>query len=259
MAKRDMTEEQLSSFDLRQMTQARVRLGRFGAGQPTRAAQSFLLDHAKARQAVWSDVDRRQLSATLTGDGFRVVEVDSRAEDRSTYVRRPDLGRLLSVEGQAALEKVAGGHDVAIVVADGLSASAVELNAVPMVQAIAARLAAAGLSLAPVVLAAQARVALGDPVGETLGVHATIVLIGERPGLSAADSLGAYVTYAPISGTPDSRRNCISNIRDGGLPVGAAADLTVALLRDMFATGVSGVALKQAVAALTADDNHRLA
>ncbi|WJH41091.1 ethanolamine ammonia-lyase subunit EutC [Aliirhizobium terrae] len=240
------------TLDLRQMTDARVSLGRHGAGLPTRAQLSFLLDHARAREAVWTSVDRAGLEERLAAGGFTTVHVESEAGDRSTYVRRPDLGRLLGQNSTKTLTALAAGEtfDVAIVVADGLSSSAVDLNAVPLIEALAPKLTAVGLVLAPIVLAAQARVALGDPVGHALGAKLAIVLVGERPGLSAADSLGAYITYGPKPGNPDSGRNCVSNIRDGGLPIAEAATIIAALVKDMTRTGVSGVALKAAVAKL---------
>lgn len=240
------------TLDLREMTDARVSLGRHGAGLPTRAQLSFLLDHARAREAVWTSVDRGLLTDRLNRLGLSVVKIDSMAEDRSTYVRRPDLGRMLSVESAERLKQAgsAKGYDVAIVVADGLSSSAVDLNAVPLIEALMPKLAAFNLSTAPIVLANQARVALGDPAGEALGARLTIVLVGERPGLSAADSLGAYITYGPKSGNPDSGRNCVSNIRDGGLPIREAAEVIAALVKDMVKTRVSGVALKAALAKL---------
>lgn len=239
-------------LDLRQMTDARVSLGRHGAGLPTGAQLSFLLDHARAREAVWTSVDRGALEERLVAAGLNVVHVDSMADDRSVYVRRPDLGRLLDPTSTERLKELAGGKgcDIAIVVADGLSSSAVDLNAVPLIEALAPKLEDLGLTVAPIVLAAQARVALGDPVGEALGAKLTVVLVGERPGLSAADSLGAYITFGPKPGNPDSGRNCVSNIRDGGLPVAEAASIIAALVRDMVKTGVSGVALKAAVAKL---------
>jgi ethanolamine ammonia-lyase small subunit len=233
--------------DLRRLTQARVLLGRHGAGLPTRAAQSFLLDHVRARQAVWSELDRKALRKELADLPLDVVEAESMAADRSIYVRRPDLGRLLSVESPHRLEAVSRGSDVVIVVGDGLSASAVAINAAPLVHAIYERLSERGLSLAPVILAAQARVALADPIGELLRAQISIMLIGERPGLSAADSLGAYITFAPKTGTPDSRRNCVSNIRNGGLSINEAAEAVVALVTEMLSTGISGVGLKDAV------------
>lgn len=240
------------SIDLKEMTDARVALGRFGAGLPTRATQSFLLDHARAREAVWSMVDRAGLAERVAEMGMSSVMVESRAADRGTYVRRPDLGRQLSETSRARLEKLRGDtpSDIAIVVADGLSSSAVETNAVSLIALLAARLRDRHLTLAPVVLADQGRVALGDPVGEALGAKLTIMLIGERPGLSAADSLGAYITFNPKTGTPDSKRNCISNIRDGGLSSPIAAQAIVDLVLSMIRTGISGVALKDAVASL---------
>ncbi len=243
------TEQRL---DLREMTDARVSLGRHGAGLPTQAQLSFLLDHARAREAVWRSVDRASLTDRLNRFGLSVVGVDSMAGDRSVYVRRPDLGRLLTAESTERLKQARAGkgYDVAIVVADGLSSSAVDLNATPLIEALVPKLAALNLSAAPIVLANQARVALGDPAGEALGAKLTIVLVGERPGLSAADSLGAYITYGPKQGNPDSGRNCISNIREGGLPIREAAEIISTLIRDMMKTRVSGVALKAAVAKL---------
>lgn len=239
-------------LDLKDMTDARVSLGRHGAGLPTRAQLSFLLDHARAREAVWTSVDRASLTDRLNRLGLSVVSIDSMAGDRSIYVRRPDLGRLLSAESADRLKQTGAGkgYDVAIVVADGLSSSAIELNAVPLIEALVPKLTALNLSVAPIALANQARVALGDPAGHALGAKLTIVLVGERPGLSAADSLGAYITYGPKPGNPDSGRNCVSNIRDGGLPLGQAAEIISGLVRDMMQTRVSGVALKAAVAKL---------
>lgn len=237
------------TLDLREMTDARVSLGRHGAGLPTQAQLSFLLDHARAREAVWTCVDRASLTDRLNRLGLSVVRVDSMAGDRSIYVRRPDLGRLLAAESAERLKQAGAGksYDVAIVVADGLSSSAVDLNAVPLIEALMPKLTALNLSAAPIVLANQARVALGDPVGEALGAKLMIVLVGERPGLSAADSLGAYVTYGPKPGNPDSGRNCVSNIREGGLPIHEAAVIISTLLGDIMKTRVSGVALKAAV------------
>jgi ethanolamine ammonia-lyase small subunit len=249
----DLERKATASFDLRQMTEARVRLGRFGAGLPTQAAQSFLLDHARARQAVWSAVDWVSLRASLTDLNLGIVEVESQAGDRATYIRRPDLGRKLSLQAAARLADTRSDCEIVIVVADGLSAGAIEVNAVPLVRAIVERLSARQLSIAPLVLASQARVALGDPIAEIVRAETSIVIIGERPGLSAADSAGVYVTFLPQSGTPDSRRNCISNIRDGGLTIDDAADGVASLVADMRKAGISGVGLKEALMALPRD------
>ncbi|TWF58606.1 ethanolamine ammonia-lyase subunit EutC [Neorhizobium alkalisoli] len=253
MTKPAIQETSDSIIDLKEMTDARVSLGRFGAGLPTRAAQAFLLDHARAREAVWSMVDRKDLAERLSRLGFESVSVESRAQDRSIYVRRPDLGRQLSDASQERLKTLAGTAgtpDIAIIVADGLSSSAVDMNAVRLIEELGARFGAKGLKIGPIVLAEQARVALGDPAAEALGARLSIVLVGERPGLSAADSLGAYITYAPKSGTPDSKRNCVSNIRDGGLSIGEAADTIADLVTDIFKVAISGVALKDALVQL---------
>ncbi|MGJ5207645.1 ethanolamine ammonia-lyase subunit EutC [Bradyrhizobium sp. HKCCYLR20261] len=242
--------------DLRQMTQARVLLGRFGAGLPTRAVQSFQLDHARARQAVWSEVDRVVLRRQLGDVNVGIAEAGSMATTREMFVRRPDLGRKLSAESVPDLAALPRGRDVVIVLGDGLSASAVAANGAPLTQALLQRLEAASISIAGVILAAQARVALADPIGELLQARVAIMLIGERPGLSAADSLGAYLTCRPQVGTPDSRRNCISNIRAGGLAITEAADGIVALVVAMLKTGVSGVGLQAANAKLVAADRN---
>ncbi len=248
MTKVDLDRPKRELPDLRQLTQARVLLGRFGAGLPTKAVQSFQLDHARARQAVWSEVDWVALRQELCDLSVAVADVESMAENRAVFVRRPDLGRKLSTKSVNRLELLPRQRDVVIVLADGLSASAVTVNGALLTRAIVQRLGAAGISVGSVVLAAQARVALGDPIGELLKARVSIMLIGERPGLSAADSLGAYLTYRPEAGTLDSRRNCISNIRDRGLAVADAADAIVALVITMLRAGLSGVSLHTAAA-----------
>lgn len=236
--------------DLRSLTQARIALGAHGAGWPTAASLAFGLDHARAREAVWTPLDPAAIREALTKQGLASVEVRSNVADRAEYLRRPDKGRTLHPECDAVLNEAGTGFDLAIVIADGLSATAVALNAVPAAAALAARAKRAGWSLAPLVVATQARVALGDPVGARLKARAVVVLIGERPGLSASDSLGCYVTFAPEPGLPDSRRNCISNIRQDGLSIEAASAQMEALLRAMFAQQLSGVALRRDEAAL---------
>ncbi len=236
--------------DLRALTDARVALGRFGAGVPTRVAQAFALDHARAREAVWSAFDADALEAAL-GD-LETLRVASRAPDRASYIRRPDLGRMLCEDALHRLARTRHGADVVIVAADGLSARALELNAAPLILGLAERLLGLGLSLGPIVIARQARVALGDGVGAALGARLAIVLIGERPGLTAADSLGAYLTHRPRVGTPDAMRNCVSNIRARGLPVSAATETIARLALDILRARLSGTGLKSALAALDA-------
>lgn len=222
---------------LRAVTQARVALGRVGQAMPTAPLLDFALAHARARDAVHAPFDPALIRAGLDGE---VVEVRSRAPDRATYLQRPDLGRRLAEEDAARLGRTDA--DLAIVIADGLSAAAVHAHAAPLVRALGERLA--GWRIAPVVLAHQARVALGDEVGERLGVQLVVLLVGERPGLSAPDSLGAYITWSPRVGRRDSERNCISNIRPPhGLGYAAAADEIVRILRAARGARLTGVAL----------------
>lgn len=233
--------------ELRDRTEARISLGAAGSGIPTRAALRFNLDHARAREAVWTGMDAAALRTALGPAGDSAIEVHSAASDRAEYLRRPDLGRTLSADSRAALRAAAGkgGFDIALVVADGLSATAVALNAAPLAKVLGDKAAAAGWTVAPLVIAHQARVALGDWICAELKARCVVVLVGERPGLSAADSLGAYVTFDARPGTPDSARNCVSNIRSGGLPVDAAAAQIVGLIALMMAQKISGVKLKR--------------
>ncbi|HYD65517.1 ethanolamine ammonia-lyase subunit EutC [Azospirillum sp.] len=228
----------------RTVTRARIGLGRSGDGLPTKALLDFQLAHARARDAVHGAVDFDRLAGDLAP--HPTIRVRSAAPDRATYLRRPDLGRRLDGDGRAALP--AGVWDIAFVVADGLSAAAVQAHAAPLVRACLDRLP--GWSVAPVVLAEQARVALGDEVGALLGARLVALLVGERPGLSAADSLGVYLTWAPEPGCPDSRRNCISNIHAAGLPVAAAADKLCWLANEAARLKLTGVALKDDAPAL---------
>ncbi len=230
---------------LARLTPARIGLGRSGVSLPTDAVLRFALAHARARDAVHAPFDGQALIAAVTAMGLAAVPVESDAPDRATYLARPDRGRRLSEASRSRLESCERrGRDVAIVLADGLSARAVHAHGPATVAALIPRLAAAKLSIAPVVLARGARVALGDEVGARLGVRAVIVLIGERPGLSAPDSLGAYLTTDPAVGLSDARRNCVSNIRTAGLSPDLAAFKLVWLLEAAFAGGGSGVALK---------------
>lgn len=224
-------------------TPARIALGRAGTGLPTREVLAFALGHARARDAVHAPFDPVALAADLAGVGPTLC-VSSAAADRPTYLRRPDLGRQLDEAGRARLADQRQGHDLAIVVADGLSGAAIQRHAVPVTRELARWMRAAGLSLAPVVVATQARVALGDEIGALLGARLVVVLIGERPGLTAPDSLGAYLTFAPRPGRTDAERNCVSNIRPEGLEPVEAAGRIAWLAREALRLSLTGVGLK---------------
>ena len=231
---------------LRRFTPARIALGRAGSSLPTAALLEFQLAHASARDAVHLPLDAAAVEGALRGQGQEVIALHSAAADRHIYLKRPDLGRRLEPQSRRRLGAEAaarpGGFDAAFVVADGLSALAVHENAAPLLAAVMARLE--GWRLAPVTLVSQARVAIGDEIGQRLGAQMVAVLIGERPGLSSPDSLGVYLTWHPRVGATDAQRNCISNIRPAGLDHPTAARRLAWLMGEARRRGLSGVALK---------------
>lgn len=225
--------------ELRRFTSARVALGRAGHGLPTAAHLDFQEAHARARDAVHSALDLDALEAAL---GLPAIRVASQAADRRSYLLRPDLGRRLREADRARLPPAPGAF--LFVVADGLCAIGVQRQAPALIAAALPMLRRAGLAVAPVVLASQARVALGDEIGEAMGTAIVAMLIGERPGLSANNSLGLYLTLGPRRGRTDAERNCISNIRPGGMTPAAAAEKLLWLAGAALRLGATGVALK---------------
>jgi ethanolamine ammonia-lyase small subunit len=232
--------------DLRNLTPARVGLGRAGASLPTQALLDFTLDHARARDAVHATFDVSAVMSGLNDLGLAACEVSSCALDRKEYLRRPDLGRKLDPASRHLLasRKTAGPSRLAIVVGDGLSPSAVHAHAIELLRNLMPRLAADGIEIGHAVVASGARVALGDEIGAALGVQMVVMLIGERPGLSASDSLGAYLTFGPRIGLTDAERNCVSNIHGAGLGYDEAALRIAWLVCEGLARKISGVALK---------------
>ena len=231
---------------LRAHTAARIALGRAGNSLPTAEWLRFGVAHAMARDAVHEPLDAGLLASQLHDQAFDPVTiVQSAAADRDTYLRRPDLGRRLAPDSAALLEPLpAPGALVVVMIGDGLSARAAQAHALPLLVELRPRLEAAGMATGPLVIARQARVALGDEVAALLGASVVLVLIGERPGLSSPDSLGAYLTWAPRVGCADSQRNCVSNIRPQGLSPAAAAHRIAWLLSASRRLGTTGVALK---------------
>jgi ethanolamine ammonia-lyase small subunit len=232
--------------DLRALTRARIALGRAGGSLPTAEVLGFSAAHAAARDAVWTELDLDRLEADLAPLELPVLRLASLAPDRATYLRRPDLGRRLDEASGARLSQAApaDGCDVALVIGDGLSAIAAQSHAPALASALAARLRDRGFRLGPIALVRQARVAVEDPVGAELGARAALILLGERPGLGSADSLGAYLVFGPRTGRTDAQRNCVSSIRPGGLPVPAAAELLAWLIAEALRRGLTGVELK---------------
>ncbi len=229
---------------LRRLTAARIGLRRVGASVATRDMLDFQLAHARARDAVHEPLDATGLAAELAGLGAPLISTASAAEDRQTYLMRPDLGRRLAAGADVVLATHRGDYDAVFVIADGLSARAVRLHAEPVLSRTLPVLLAEGWTIAPLVIVRHGRVAAGDAVAAALAAKCVVVLIGERPGLSAPDSMGAYLTWQPHAGTNDAERNCISNIRPEGIDYDAAAFKLVHLLHAMRARGLSGVVLK---------------
>jgi ethanolamine ammonia-lyase small subunit len=253
---------------LRRHTAARIALGRAGVSLPTQPQLAFQLAHAQARDAVHLALDADALREALAALGPEALALHSAAPDRGAYLQRPDLGRRLSPEARAlllarldpaqqarvALDGPPDGvmdhavdartHDVAFVVADGLSALAIGHHAVPFLGIVLPRLQAEGWSIAPLTLVSQGRVAVADEVGQLLRARLVVILIGERPGLSSPDSMGLYMTWMPRVGLTDACRNCISNVRPEGLPLADAADKLHYLMREARDRGLSGVDLK---------------
>jgi ethanolamine ammonia-lyase small subunit len=229
---------------LRRFTSARVALGRVGNGLPTAAHLDFQEAHARARDAVWSALDLDRLVADCAGLGLPLLRVASQVADRRTYLLRPDLGRRLREADRQRLARSPTPGAYLLVVADGLCAAGVQAQAPLLLAELVPMLKAARMAPGPLVLAGQGRVALGDEIGEALQAAMVAVLIGERPGLSATDSLGVYLTWAPRHGRTDAERNCLSNIRPGGLTPRAAAAKLAWLMQQAAGLGATGLALK---------------
>lgn len=228
--------------EMKAWTAARVGLGRRGVSLPTSAMLQFQADHAAARDAVhaWFDVDA--LEAALHEEGLQTLRLSTLASDRLGYLRRPDLGRTLSDPDRSRLADRAGAADLALIVSDGLSATAANLHAAPFVAALMARLT--NLEVAPVLIVPLARVGVINDVGGALRARSCAIVIGERPGLSAPDGLSFYFEMAPRPGLTDADRNCIANIRPSGMPIPEAAGQAAALIEAGLQRGISGTALQ---------------
>jgi ethanolamine ammonia-lyase small subunit len=230
---------------LRGLTAARIGLARSGASLATGPMLELRLAHARARDAVHARLDEERLRADLAALGLPVLTVASAVPDRPQYLMRPDLGRRLAPDSESVLASHADSdHDVALVITDGLSARAIERHAKPLLAELLPQLRAEHWRVATLTIVRQGRVAIGDAVAHVLRARLVAVLIGERPGLSAPDSMGAYLTWQPGPHTTDANRNCISNIRPEGIDPASAASKVFHLLRAMRARELSGIALK---------------
>jgi ethanolamine ammonia-lyase small subunit len=231
---------------LRGFTQARIGLGSAGSSQRTTSLLDFQIAHAEARDAVWKEWNCQQFLHEAQAHQMSSLILTSQSNSRSQYLQRPDLGRKLSDEGRQTLKNLdLQNPDVALIVSNGLSTTAVETHALPFLEILTASLRGCLLQVSPIILVPNGRVALSDEIGQQLNARVSLMLIGERPGLSAADSLGVYLTLFPTQGNTDAERNCLSNIREpNGLDYRTAADKTCYLILKGLRLGIGGVALK---------------
>ncbi|GAB3015455.1 ethanolamine ammonia-lyase subunit EutC [Spirosoma pulveris] len=230
---------------LKAYTNARIALGKTGVSIPLKESLQFRLAHAHAKDAVYSHLNVPVLQEVLEKTGLPVYCLKSAAENRDIYLQRPDFGRLLNASSIETLQKLGSPPaDVCLIVADGLSATAIMKNAGSIIERLVEKVKQAGFSLSPLLVVEQGRVAITDAIGEWLRPRLAIIFIGERPGLSSFDSMGAYITFAPQPGLTDERRNCISNIREQGLPTELAVDKLMYLIQAAFRMQLTGVSLK---------------
>lgn len=241
-------EFQDSTLDqLKQFTTARIGIGRTGAGIPLKQSLELKLAHAHARDAVYSELDTDKLSSELKQFDTPVLLLHSEAVYREMYLQRPDLGRLLNKESIELIKDYSDSKadiDIVITIADGLSATGVNYHAISLLKVLVPQLQSAGMKLGPIILVKQGRVAVADEIGIHLKAKLSLILIGERPGLSSADSMGCYITYSPKPGLTDESRNCISNIRPHGLAFKSASRKIFYLIQEAFKRKLSGIGLK---------------
>jgi len=238
-----MSEERNPWEKLKDFTDARIALGRTGGSLKTQELLAFRKDHALAKDAVWTNLDNPSLEQQLEEFNLPLIRLTSQADSRETYIKRPDLGRKLSEESKKAIQDLKPSPcDISIILADGLSAQAISMHAANFLQEFLPRITQ--FSFAPISLVQQGRVAISDEIGELFSSQLSIILIGERPGLSSPYSMGIYLTYNPKAGNTDEKRNCISNIRTGGLPYAYAAEKLAFLCSEALRLKLSGVHLK---------------
>jgi ethanolamine ammonia-lyase small subunit len=248
---------------LRDLTPARVSLASTGNAIATDEVLSFQLAHAQARDAVHAEFHLPSFAQRLITElpalergSIQVLQLHSNAPDRAAYLRHPNLGRALQPDSVGLLHP--GSCDLAITIADGLSALAVEHNAIPVLAHLLPQLLDDGWCLAPLTLVQQGRVAIGDAVGSRLAAQCSLILIGERPGLSSPDSMGAYLTWSPHTDRTDADRNCLSNIRSGGLSPETAADRLFRYLQLARTTKRTGTSLKEDSSQLNLDSRSAI-
>lgn len=251
---KDTNEISEEFANIRQFTAARIGIGRSGGSLTTEQILDFDLAHARARDAVNHDFNATAFIEKFNQMIFELeqpietIVLHSMAKDKSTYLKRPDFGRKLHADSIDNLKNQEKGLDLAIIISDGLSARAVESQVLPLLQCWLPMLRNATIRIAPILVVPGARVGISDHVGELLRPRATVILLGERPGLATPESLGAYFTFEARAGRTDADRNCISNIHADGLSSKDAAEMLQSLLIGATRLGLGGVRLSEALA-----------
>jgi ethanolamine ammonia-lyase small subunit len=231
---------------LRNFTPARIALGRSGISVPSQEVLRFKMDHAYARDAVFSLMDVDTLLSQLQLFNLPIYVLKSKAADKHTYLKRPDLGRKLHQDSMNRLNNLNDiSYDVCITITDGLSAIAINNHCMHVLSLLIPLLVNANINTAPLCVVKHGRVAIADETSSLLKAKLALLFVGERPGLSAHDSMGVYLTYNPRPGLTDESRNCISNIRPEGLQYQPAADKIFYLIRESLRLQLSGIWLKE--------------
>lgn len=229
---------------LKKFTDARIGLGRCGTSVPLNECLDFKLAHARARDAVHQPMPVEQLATSLSEQGLKTLQLSSSVQDRAEYLTRPDKGKLLDQDSREKLKAHTAGYDICVALCDGLCSPAITTSAVPAAAGFIEYVQKTGLTYSPICLITNGRVAIGDEIGALLGAKLTVIFIGERPGLSSPNSMGAYITYNPRPGTTDEARNCISNIRPGGMSIPEAIQKTAYLVEEALRIRKTGIELK---------------
>lgn len=229
---------------LRKHTAARIALGKAGSSITTEELLKFQQAHALARDAVHTPLNEKELLEALQPLQQEIITLHTQAEDRQTYLLRPDWGKKLSDVSRKDLQSSGVASELCLIIGDGLSAQAIHRHIPPLFNILIPKLIDLNISLAPISIVRHARVAVSDEIGAMMKSKMSVIFIGERPGLSAADSLGIYLTYDPVKGNTDEKRNCISNVRPEGMPYVVAAEKLTYLIQESFRRKLSGVKLK---------------
>lgn len=243
MSIKKIESSSLQRSDLKQFTNARVALRTSGVSLCTEELLALKLAHARAVDAVWTDWNRIKISDELKLVGIESLLVDSEASNRIHYVQNPQSGCIVNGQSQSTIQSLKYENAISIVLADGLSPIAAQEQGSKIIACLMENLRSLAMSIHPVFICNNGRVAIGDSIGEIAKSKIAIVIIGERPGLTTPQSLGIYITLNPRSTSTNANRNCISNIHPEGLSIEQASNECKQLIEKMLTHNISGYQL----------------